>query len=636
MAWPCFLVAISLIVFKKWRWYFIGIAWLVTSLLLIADKLFFIAFSSLITTSSFKIANQAWDIKSSIFKMLTILDLIIVLFFLVFWFIGFLVNQHLDSGLEKNPKAFFIDKAFGILFFLVALSSFNTAFYLDNHQVEWVLDDNNQKKIIAHSSQAELENSRWRDKQHFRPPFQSSILDYAVSFGIFNFHIKNIYDAVSKTIIETQLPEKELERITHWLGQKKRLNAIESPFRGEAKGRNIFLIALESIHPLLIDLKVDGEEITPTLNRLKSQALFWNHFMDQSYGGGSSDSEFALMTGLLPSRHYISSVDLPGNISLIAMPSVLSTNGYHTFSFHGYKASFWNRNKNHPLYGIDNMFFMESFSTDKMLGMGIPDKQFFSQSLDILKKQPTPFFAYLISLSNHHPYKDVPEGYKKLFTNHVSAGSELSGYLQLVRYSDDALGRFIKKAKNEGFWNNSVFIFCGDHVPPFSEEAKSHFANITGGSLKNFRQLRTPLLILIPGKEEKVRKYKNQYVSIVGDQHDIFPTLFHLLGKDTPYGITGTHLFVPNNKRDPLFITQDIFIYEELIYHGPSGRRLSSNLKTLMPNDKDIKNTQPSMIRDKFLKSLNDMSNHEMIYKYDAQAKAIARYESQGLKCIEY
>src|SRR6056297_131090 len=146
LAWPYFIVAISLIVFKKWRWYFIGIAWLMTSTLLVADKLFYIGFSSLITTSTFKIANQVWDIKSSIFSMLTLFDLIMVLFFLVFWFIGFLVNRHLDSGLEKSPIAFFVDKALGILFFLVALSSFNTAFYLDNHQVEWVLDNNNQKK----------------------------------------------------------------------------------------------------------------------------------------------------------------------------------------------------------------------------------------------------------------------------------------------------------------------------------------------------------------------------------------------------------------------------------------------------------------------------------------------------------
>ncbi len=627
MTWSCFIVSISLIVFKKWRWHFIALTGILTATLLIADKIFYASFSSIITSSSFKMANQLWDIKYSIFNLLTISEVIEILFFSVFCIVGIVVNKYTDSSLGQNSKAFITDKALGIIFFLVALNCFNTAFYLEKSKVEWVIGEDNQHQIIAHASQAELKKNYRKEKQHFKPPFQTSSLDFAVSFGILNFHIHNLHETIERAASKNEITEQKLNKVTKWLEHKRCLNQIRSHFWRIANGRNVFLIALESFHPLLLNLEIDNVPVTPTLNRLKPQAMFWRYFLEQSYGGGSSDAEFAVMTGLLPSRRYLSAIDLPGIISLTGMPFILKKHGYQTFSFHGYKASFWNRNISHPSYGFDKMYFMESFSAEQMLGMGIPDKQFFCQTLDILKDKPYPFFAYMVSLSTHHPYQDIPEKYKGLFTESADAGSEIAGYLQLVRYTDDALGKFVEKAKREGYWENSMFVLYGDHAPPLSKGAKKRFEEITGGSLTNYKQQRSPLLVLIPGKQKKIQEYRQKYSSVTGDQHDIFPTILHLLGLEIPYGISGTHLFVSNDKRDPVFITNKIFVYNGIMYHGPSG-----NFEILLEK-KGKASLTPDEIQNKHLKSLRDMKNHEIIYEYDAQAKAADNFDSSGSEC---
>lgn len=63
---------------------------------------------------------------------------------------------------------------------------------------------------------------------------------------------------------------------------------------------NVIFIHMESIQNFLIDLKVNGVEITPNINKLSKEGMYFSKFYPQISIGTSSDSEFTLSTGLLP------------------------------------------------------------------------------------------------------------------------------------------------------------------------------------------------------------------------------------------------------------------------------------------------------------------------------------------------
>lgn len=56
---------------------------------------------------------------------------------------------------------------------------------------------------------------------------------------------------------------------------------------GKAKGKNVFVIHLESFQQFLIDYKVDGKEVTPNLNKFyhdKSTLSFDNFYHQVAQG----------------------------------------------------------------------------------------------------------------------------------------------------------------------------------------------------------------------------------------------------------------------------------------------------------------------------------------------------------------
>lgn len=441
-----------------------------------------------------------------------------------------------------------------------------------------------------------------------------------MSFGLINFHLKNLVTELLAPSGPVRLTATQKSQLTSWLHHKYELNRTVSPFGGIAAGRNVVVISLESFHPFLLNLAIQGEQVTPTLNDLLTEeALSWDHILDLNYSGGSSDSEFALMSGLRPSRQKVSSLDLPQRIKLFGMPQLLHEQGYTTSSMHGYYPAMWNRSVNHPRFGIEKMYFIDTFRAAEKLGMGIPDKEFFLQSTEHMKKQQAPFFTYLISLSTHFPYQDVPGKYTKLFADSgLEQYQQMLHYLQMYRYTDDALGSFFQAMKSNGLWDNTLFVLYGDHVPPFNEQAKKYLAKNQGVSFVNFKDNIVPLLILIPGKESLVAQEGKKYTHAVGSHHDIAPTIFHLLGLKIPAGWSGTHLFVPESQRDPIPINATVFVADGIISHGPSQRIVSPNFEQAEHFINQGELPAGNALRAAYVKALQDMLNHQLLFDSNA------------------
>ncbi len=559
MFWPLSCISLALLIFDRWKWYALAVMGLLSSLLLIADRMHDDFFSTLVSLAGLRAGGQLWTVRSSVFSSLDLADFIYTLFFAMLMGYGFFLNKRKMIKPAIKMKNFIADKSLSVIIGILALYSGYLAFYFPLNRFK-----------MDHMGNLVSEDA---SNRAFTPPYATSNKNFATTFGIFNQHIKDVVITIHDMFTQKDLDPKEMKRVVSLLKEKKKLNDMESPLYGVARGRNVILIALEAFQHFVIDLEVDGRMITPNLNRIRGQGLTWDYIIDNINAGGSSDAEFSVMTGLMPDPRRSASAEHVTNNRLLALPLELKEQGYGTLSLHGNEPSFWYRDINHPRFGFEKMIFRDAFSTHR-LGIGVPDKAFFEQSLDFLLAEEEPFFAYLITLSSHHPYMHIPEPFNRIRLEGLSPFALGTKYLQSVAYTDHALGIFLERLEATSLWENSLIIIYGDHIAPMADKDREELARHLEVHPGSVRQLRVPLVILIPGEDERVLGYRGSFASITGGLQDLFPTIMHLLGREAPLGLTGTHLFVPNPKRHPTNLPrhQGSYVYDGVIYNSLDGR----------------------------------------------------------------
>lgn len=112
------------------------------------------------------------------------------------------------------------------------------------------------------------------------------------------------------------------------------------------KGKNLVFVHMESMMSFFVDLKINNVEITPNLNKLTKEGIYFSKFYPEISVGTSSDSEFTLNTSLLPVQNGTVFVSYY-NRYYESIEKLLKNKGYYTFSMHGNKDTMWNRNKMH-------------------------------------------------------------------------------------------------------------------------------------------------------------------------------------------------------------------------------------------------------------------------------------------------
>ncbi len=249
------------------------------------------------------------------------------------------------------------------------------------------------------------------------------------------------------------------------------------------EGRNVIVIHAESMQGIAINRTFNGEEVTPNLNRLINEGMYFNNFYSEVSVGTSSDTELTYNTSLMPTQNgtaFVSYFDR----TYISTPSLLKEKGYYTFSMHANNADFWNRRAMHESLGYDKFYSKETYDVDKenVIGLGLSDKSFFSQSVEKLKKiseEHDKYYGYIITLTNHTPFSDTDK-YGEFSvtmkttiinedgtTEEVEApyleGTKLGNYFKSVHYADEALGEFFSEMDEAGLLDNTVVIIFGDH-----------------------------------------------------------------------------------------------------------------------------------------------------------------------------
>ncbi len=308
------------------------------------------------------------------------------------------------------------------------------------------------------------------------------------------------------------------------------------PLFGVAEGRNLIVIQLESFQNFVINREYNGQEITPVLNSLiEDQSIYFDNYYHQTGLGNTSDAEFATNNSIYGSMSSYTNKLYLGNY-FRGLPVLLSEQGYETAVFHAYEdLDFWTRKDAYPGLGFRTFYGgLKSktkggvYEEGQWIGWGIADHVFYPQTVEIMEGMSQPFYSFLISLSNHHPF-DIPENLYTLELLPDDEGTLVGSYLESVSYTDWALGQFLEELKKSGLYENSIIAIYGDHVGlTHSDEVDAQMTKLLGHTYDFDDMMNVPLVIHIPNADKEVQ----QIVHTAGGQLDFLPTMAYLLGFD--------------------------------------------------------------------------------------------------------
>ena len=333
----------------------------------------------------------------------------------------------------------------------------------------------------------------------------------------FHFYDVYIYWNDNRKMV---LSGQQKNEVAAWLQNKQEV-LPDNKYQSMFKGKNLILIQAESLENFVINQKIDGQEITPNLNKMLANSLYFSNFYEQVHEGTSSDAELIANTSVYPIRRGSTFFRFPDN-SYQSLPKLLASMGYNTMAIHAEKPAYWNWARALKAIGVKNCIDYFSFQQDEKIGLGLSDRSFLNQTAELLKLQKQPFSASMLTLTNHSPFT-MPDQYKKLVLGKEVKGNILGDYFQTVHYFDEQIGTFMSKLDTSGILDNSVIVIYGDHEGVhryYKNEIKS--LQIPGDWWKN-NDHRVPLIIyqkVLQGMELKT----------IGGQVDILPTVTYLLG----------------------------------------------------------------------------------------------------------
>ena len=412
--------------------------------------------------------------------LLFLLDFVIL--FLVYKFTG-LKNVKYKSSLKTRLIAFI--SVFGISAIVIGFGHY----YLD----------------IAKKSDKVLFRIAWA-------PFQTFS-----DISPLGYHGYDIYYYTNK---EMTLTDSQKNEIKTWFDENKE-DLSDNKYKGMLEGKNLIALQVESLENFVIGQKVYGQEITPNINKLLKNSLYFDNIKEQNNSGISSDCDLMVNTSMLPVRNGSTFFGYPWT-EYNTLQDLLNSKGYNTISTHPEVPGNWNWAEAHKSFKADKIWDASQFDQSEVIGLGMSDESYLKQIGDKLKNEKQPFYTFLVTLTSHGPF-EVPEDKQYLNLPQDLNENMLGAYFQSVRYTDEAIGKFINQLKEEGLLDNTVIMLYGDHcgVHKFYEDDIKD-SPLEGDWWKD-NEKEIPFMIYNPS-------IQGETISKEGGQIDFLPTIAYLLG----------------------------------------------------------------------------------------------------------
>lgn len=370
-------------------------------------------------------------------------------------------------------------------------------------------------------------------------------------------------------------------------------------------GYNVIFVHMEGMQTYLMDVAFNGVDAVPNVKKLASEGMFFKKFYPQISTGTSSDTEFTLSSSLMPASSgtvFVSYYDR----NYITIQKLLKQKGYYTFSTHGNYASMWNRDKAHPSLGYEDMFFEESYTytEEDVINLGINDSKFFAQlvpKMEEIEKTHPNYMGTVITLSNHSPFifldkygkYDMSTTYTEengeVKTTNYLENTAVGNYITSSHYADKALGEFIDAINASDNFENTIFVFYGDHDAKLTRKELNYLYNYDYKTGETYEEgdleyteynyynhemnKNTPLILWT--KNQSLRKKINKTVDYTMGMYDVLPTLANMLGVENKYAL-GHDIF--NIKEDNVVVFPNgNYLTNKVYYNNSTGEYYVTN-----------------------------------------------------------
>ena len=349
------------------------------------------------------------------------------------------------------------------------------------------------------------------------------------------YNLSSLGTILQNKDVSSDVVEEISEDVMDETGESEDMSdSDQARYAGVGKGMNLVVIQVESMQNFVLNTEYNGQEVTPYLNQLlKEDTLYFNHYFTNMGKGNTSDAEFSTQTGLYPVIEG-ASYDMYVDNSFNALPELMAEKGYYTSAAIGDDKDFYNRATVYPRLGFDQFYNEENLDMDEISGLGLSDKSLFRQMAQNLSQQEAPFYSFIITLTNHYPYVlDAPLE-ATLELKEEDKDTLFGGYLQTIRYTDEAIGEFVEALKENGLYDNTVIVIYGDHhgLNCLDNENYEKMTEFLGYSYDYDTMLNIPLLIHIPGLGEA------RTIETVGGQVDFLATMANLFDLDLASTVT--------------------------------------------------------------------------------------------------
>lgn len=357
---------------------------------------------------------------------------------------------------------------------------------------------------------------------------------------------------------------------------------------GQEQKPNVILVTIESFSADFMQHFGNTTHITPVLDSLADRSLLFTNLYATGTRTVRGMEALTLSVPPTPGNSIVRRVD---NAGLFNIGTIFQSKAYSRTFFYGGDGYFDNMNSFFSGNGFDiedrgkKLSFGDNIKTEHILipnedvhfknAWGICDEDLYDavlQNADRLAGCRKPFFDFVMTTSNHRPYT-YPAG--KI---DIASGSGRDG---AVKYTDYAIGEFLRKASVKPWFKNTVFVFVADHCASSAgkdevEVSKYHIPciiyNLNGNTAKRIPKLCS--------------------------QIDIFPTLFHLLNWNYDSRLFGQNVLSPTFHERALPASYQVLGYmvkEKMVLLSPV-RKVEDYKWSASGKEQAVKNNFPDLL----------------------------------------
>lgn len=335
---------------------------------------------------------------------------------------------------------------------------------------------------------------------------QEFVNDYPLEQAVAN--TQQFLLASSEKIVDPQYPL-----------MRQRVN----PAKAVGEKPNIFIILLEGWHPRYIDgLSHHNFGVTPVVDEMIKNGV---NFTNAYAAGQRSILGFAAVLAGVP---LVPGLPIFGyGLEMTAfstLPKHFSQAGYYTFFVQSSHRDSYRMCALASYLGMQDSFGWEdmpqrlNYTGKAPFGYDHDALQFAADK--ITQHAGKPFMGMVFTGITHEPFTSTLPQFDK-----YPYDSWEHGFLNTLGFADWSIGQLLQRAKEDGWFDNTIFVLVADHTSgePVESTLKNHF--------------RIPLIIYAP------KYFSPQTLNQVVSQLDMIPTLYNIAGISPAYTALGRDMF---------------------------------------------------------------------------------------------